>query len=85
MGSVGMGREGTLEKQPVGSMVRSRRRALGLSQADLAGWADLHVVDVGLVERGELAPAGATVERLAAALGTEPALLAGVVPASPAP
>jgi transcriptional regulator with XRE-family HTH domain len=72
-----MGREGTWGTQRVGERVRSRRRGLGLSQADLAGLAGLHVVEVGLVERGERDPAAGTVRQLAAALGTDPGALAG--------
>lgn len=37
----------------IGSVIRNRRRGLGLSQAQLADRAGLHVNTVGAYERGE--------------------------------
>ncbi|MGH9091987.1 MAG: helix-turn-helix domain-containing protein [Acidimicrobiales bacterium] len=75
--NVGMEREGTSGTKRAEGQVRSRRRELGLSQMDLAGLAGLHVVEVGLVERGERDPAAGTARRLAAALGTDLGAMAG--------
>lgn len=80
-----MGRVGTPGAQSPGEQVGSRREELGLSQADLAGLAGLHVVEVGLVERGDRAPGTEVGRRLAAALGTDPGALGIGPPGSPAP
>ena len=56
-----------------GLRVRELRTARGLSQAALAGAANLHRTHVSLIERAGRVVRLETVERLAAALGVEPA------------
>lgn len=55
--------------------VRKRRRALGLSQEDLAEAAGVHRTYIGMLERGEKNVTIYNIERVADALGIEPAEL----------
>ncbi|QWE98147.1 helix-turn-helix domain-containing protein [Cupriavidus sp. EM10] len=55
--------------------VRSTRRALGLSQEELAELAGVHRTYVGMLERGEKNVTIYNIERIADALGVEPASL----------
>lgn len=56
----------------VARLVRSRREAHGLSQARLARRAGTSQAAISRLERGELSPTLATLERLLGALGEEP-------------
>jgi transcriptional regulator with XRE-family HTH domain len=58
-----------------GTVVRARRRGLGMSQEKLARAADLHRNYVGGIERGERNVALKNILRLAAALGLTPSAL----------
>ncbi|HEX8385602.1 MAG TPA: helix-turn-helix transcriptional regulator [Rubricoccaceae bacterium] len=63
----------------LGAAVRTRRRALGLSQEGLAERADIHMTYVGMVERGERNPTYTNVLRIARGLGcTMSALVEGL-------
>ena len=53
-----------------GAVVRGRREAAGYSQEELAERAGLHRTYVSLIERGRRTASIATLERLAAALGS---------------
>ena len=55
-----------------GRRVREARIALGLSQEDIAGLADMHVTNYGRVERGEANSELHTIVRLATALNVDP-------------
>jgi transcriptional regulator with XRE-family HTH domain len=62
-----------------GRRVREARIALGMSQEQIAGLADMHVTNYGRVERGEANSELHTIVRLATALDTDPGeLLAGL-------
>lgn len=66
------------KRKLVGSFIRMRRHALGMSAADLAELAGLSEQTVLRTERGETAPSLETLEQIAAALGdTLPNLLSG--------
>lgn len=52
--------------------LRRAREAAGLTQERLAELADLHMTDVGRIERGERDPGVRTVARLARGLGVKP-------------
>ena len=65
--------------------VRKARRALNLSQEDLAELADLHRNYIGGVERGERNISLDNMEHLAKALGTTIGTLLGEVPPSDKP
>ncbi|MDR6971448.1 helix-turn-helix transcriptional regulator [Leifsonia shinshuensis] len=58
-----------------GRRVREARIALGMSQEDIAGLADMHVTNYGRVERGEANSELHTIVRLATALNVDPAEL----------
>jgi ribosome-binding protein aMBF1 (putative translation factor) len=64
-----------IRRSPFGPKVRSLRTAAGLSQSRLAELADISMSYVSLIERGKHRPANEIVERLAAALGVQPAEL----------
>ena len=55
-----------------GRRVRDARIALGMSQEDIAGLADMHVTNYGRVERGEANSELHTIVRLATALNVDP-------------
>ncbi len=55
--------------------VRALREARGWSQSELARRAGLHSTTVSLIESGRQKPYAVQVEKLAAALGVEPAAL----------
>lgn len=57
------------------SNVRNTRRALGLSQEELAELAGVHRTYVGMLERREKNVTIYNIERIADALGVEPASL----------
>ena len=59
----------------IGSNIKFYRKNLGLSQEQLADLADLHRTYVGSVERGERNISALNIEKLAAVLGVEPAML----------
>jgi transcriptional regulator with XRE-family HTH domain len=59
----------------VADNVRRLRRALGLSQEDLAAEAQLHRTYVGAIERAERNLSLDNIERLALALNVVPSLL----------
>ena len=58
----------TKERRLLGSAVRVRRRALGLSQEEFAEKVDCHRNFVGRIERGEQNPTVDTLVRIARAL-----------------
>ena len=60
-----------------GQRVREARIALGMSQEEIAGLADMHVTNYGRVERGEANSELNTIVRIATALDTDPAKLVG--------
>ena len=55
-----------------GQRVREARIALGMSQEEIAGLADMHVTNYGRVERGEANSELHTIVRIATALDTDP-------------
>lgn len=55
--------------------VRRKRRALGLSQEELAEMAGVHRTYIGMLERAEKNVTIYNIERIAKALGVEPATL----------
>ena len=63
------------EQECFGSIVRSRRLALGISQEELAARAKVHRTYIGSVERGERNISLHNIHALANALGTSPASL----------
>jgi len=58
-----------------GEKVRAAREARGLSQEALADAAGLHRTHISLIERGQRSVRLETIEKLAVALGTQPASL----------
>lgn len=66
-----------------GLQVRARRRALGLTQAQLADKIDLSVDAIGQIERGKIAGSFETIGALADALDVHPAELFGGRPRVP--
>jgi transcriptional regulator with XRE-family HTH domain len=68
--------EGDLQRR-LGRNLRSLRRAKGLSQEAFADTLDIHRTYMGGLERGERNVTLKTVERIAAALGVDPADLLG--------
>lgn len=56
-----------------GERIRSLREDTGLSQEALAAAAGLHRTHISLIERGQRAVRLPTIERLAIALGVQPA------------
>lgn len=59
----------------LGRSVRRRRKALGLSQEELAERADLHWTYIGGIERGERNVGLLNIVKVARALGTRPSRL----------
>ena len=67
------------ELKKFGKQVRQLRKALGLSQEDLAELTDLHRTYIGGIERGERNVALINIVRLAKALNVSPSeLLKGI-------
>lgn len=66
-----------------GTHVQARRKALGLTQAQLADQVELSVDTIGQIERGKIAPSFETIETLTEALGVHPAELFGGLPLVP--
>lgn len=67
------------ELEKFGAQVRQLRKALGLSQEDLAELTDLHRTYIGGIERGERNVALINIVRLAKALNVSPSdLLKGI-------
>nr|WP_217133575.1 helix-turn-helix transcriptional regulator [Leucobacter chinensis] len=63
----------------VGNRVRSRRRARGISQQDLADMAEIHLTSLSRIERGLTTPKVDMIARLATALDTTTAdLVSGI-------
>ncbi len=58
--------------QIVAGNIRRKREARGLSQERLAELSDLHMTDVGRVERGERDPGVRTLAKIARGLGVAP-------------
>ncbi len=63
------------EQECFGSIVRSRRLALAISQEELAARAKVHRTYIGSVERGERNISLQNIHALAKALGTSPGSL----------
>jgi transcriptional regulator with XRE-family HTH domain len=61
----------------IGSRIRARRKARGLSQAKLAELVELSPNYVGMIERGEKTPTLGKLVAFAEALGTKPGALLG--------
>ncbi|MFP3464882.1 helix-turn-helix domain-containing protein [Leifsonia sp. SIMBA_070] len=59
----------------LGERIREARVELGLSQEAIAGLAAMHVTNFGKIERGRANPSLLTIVRIAAALGTDVAVL----------
>ncbi len=64
--------------------MQRRRKALGLTQAELADRIDLSVDAIGQIERGKIAASFDTIGALADALDAHPAELFGGLPLVPA-
>lgn len=58
-----------------GRIIRQSREQRGLSQEQLAEFADLNRSYLGEIERGLVTPSLATLEKLAKAFNTKPSLL----------
>ncbi|HWY19506.1 MAG TPA: helix-turn-helix transcriptional regulator [Solirubrobacteraceae bacterium] len=63
------------EHAALGEAIRRARVALGYSQEDFAGAADIHITLIGGLERGVSNPNYTTLLRLSKALGTTPGAL----------
>ncbi|MDQ1581984.1 MAG: hypothetical protein QOF36_38 [Microbacteriaceae bacterium] len=59
----------------LGERVRLSRQKLALSQEDVADLAEMHVTNLGKIERGQANPSLTTIVRVAAALNLDPAAL----------
>jgi transcriptional regulator with XRE-family HTH domain len=70
-------------KTTFGLHVRARRRASGLTQAELAERAGVSVDAIGQIERGKIAASFDTIGALAQALDVHPAELFGGLPIVP--
>lgn len=63
----------------VGERIRARRKRLGLSQEDVADLAEMHVTNIGKIERGQSNPSLTTLVRVAGVLDCDPgSFLAGL-------
>src|ERR1700712_1038610 len=63
----------------VGERIRETRQKLGLRQEDVAEMSEMHVTNVGKIERGQTNPSLSTLVALAGALNADPgAWLAGL-------
>ena len=58
----------------VGERIRATRQQLGLSQEDVAEMSEMHVTNVGKIERGQTNPSLSTLVALAGALNADPGL-----------
>ncbi|MCU1480011.1 MAG: family transcriptional regulator [Subtercola sp.] len=56
----------------VGERIRATRQKLGLSQEDVAELSEMHVTNVGKIERGQSNPSLSTLVALAAAMNADP-------------
>lgn len=62
-----------------GERVREVRQRKGLSQEDVAALAEIHVTNIGKIERGQSNPSLTTIVRVAGVLDTDPgSLVAGI-------
>jgi transcriptional regulator with XRE-family HTH domain len=62
-----------------GERIRARRQELALSQEDVAHLAEMHVTNLGKIERGQANPSLTTLVRIAGALDSDPAVfIAGI-------
>lgn len=67
-----------MDSKELGRQVQAKRKALGMSQTELANFADVSRNYVSLIERGEAQRISMTViNQLSVALGTSPAELTG--------
>lgn len=63
----------------LGSRLRAQRLKLGISQEDVAALAEMHVTNVGKIERGQANPNLQTIVNLAIAVNLDPGdLVAGL-------
>jgi transcriptional regulator with XRE-family HTH domain len=66
----------------LGERIRFTRQQLGLSQEDVSELAEMHVTNVGKIERGQANPSLSTLIALAGALNVDPAIwVKGLTPA----
>lgn len=56
----------------LGERVRNHRQELGLSQEDVADLAEVHVTNLGKIERGQSNPSLTTIVRIAGVMGVDP-------------
>ncbi|MFC6355080.1 helix-turn-helix domain-containing protein [Luethyella okanaganae] len=56
----------------LGARVRESRLRLGLSQEDVADLAEIHVTNLGKIERGQANPSLTTIVRVAGVLDVDP-------------
>ncbi|HEY9423182.1 MAG TPA: helix-turn-helix transcriptional regulator [Microterricola sp.] len=59
----------------LGERIRGVRLGLGMSQEEIAQLADIHVTNLGKIERGQANPSLTTIVRVSGVLGTDPAEL----------
>lgn len=59
----------------LGERVRFHRQELGLSQEDIAALAEMHVTNLGKIERGQSNPSLVTIIRVSGVLDVDPAEL----------
>lgn len=65
----------------LGERVRGFRQGLALSQEDIADLAEMHVTNLGKIERGQANPSLTTIVRIAGVLSIDPAeLVTGLAP-----
>jgi transcriptional regulator with XRE-family HTH domain len=66
------------EHGALGDAIRASRERLGYSQEELASRADIHITQIGGIERGVRNPSYATLVRLSRALQMAPGALLGL-------
>jgi len=68
-------------KELLGANIRAYRRDLGISQEELATMAGMATNYLGRIESGKKFPSADMIERIAVALGKDPAALFALAPA----
>lgn len=69
---------GATSRNLLGETIRKARETKGLTGADVHRITDIHPTSLSFIERGQQAPSFDQLRRLGAALGLDPARLAGL-------